>query len=100
MDRYTPSGRGPELISVFVVFMVLSTVITALRVYVRTSMVKCFGWDDWLSITGWLLFTLHGGFAIAGAFHGTGQHVNLIHPQSEIPVALKVQYSYLFADLN
>jgi hypothetical protein len=89
-EVYIPSGRGPELIAVFAFFMGLTTITFALRVYVRTRMVKAFGLDDWTAALGWLLFTFHGAFAIAGAYHGTGQHANLIQPPTEPPIALKV----------
>lgn len=89
-EQYKPSGRGPELIAVFAFFMGLTTVTFALRVYVRTRLVKAFGPDDWTAALGWLLFIFHGGFAIAGAYHGTGQHADLIQPQTELPVGLKV----------
>lgn len=89
-QTYTPSGRGPELIGVFAFFMGLTTLTFALRVYVRTTLVKALGPDDWTAALGWLLFTFHGAFAIAGAYHGTGQHANLIRPKTEIPIGLKV----------
>jgi hypothetical protein len=37
-----------------------------------------------------IMFACLCGFAITGAFHGTGQHAAEIKPQSEIPIALKV----------
>lgn len=89
-EKYTPSGRGPQVIAVFAFFMSISTVTFVLRVYVRTRIVKAFGLDDWFAALGWLFFVIHGGFAIAGAYHGTGQHTNLIKPASNIPIALKV----------
>lgn len=88
--HYTPSGRGPQVIAVFSFFAALSTIFIALRTYCRAVLVKGFGLDDWTAVIGWLLFIFHAGFAIAGAHHGTGQHVQLIQPPAEIPVALKV----------
>lgn len=89
-EKYTPSGRGPQLIAVFAFFMSLTTVVLALRVYVRARIVKAFGLDDWFATLGWLFFFAHGCFAIAGAYHGTGQHADLIKPASDIPIGLKV----------
>lgn len=89
-DTYTPSGRGPELIAVFAFFMGLTTVTFALRVYVRTRLVSAFGLDDWVAAVGWILFLLHGAFAIAGAYHGSGQHADLIQPPTELPIGLMV----------
>lgn len=93
-DTYTPSGRGPELIAVFAFFMGLTTLTFALRVYVRTRLVSIFGADDWAAAIGWLLFNIHATFAIAGAYHGTGQHANLIQPPTELPIGLMVRSSY------
>lgn len=92
---YTPSGRGPQVIAVFSFFAALSTIFIALRTYCRAFLVKDFGLDDWTAVIGWLLFVFHAGFAIAGAHHGTGQHVELILPPTEIPVALKVSDSHI-----
>lgn len=95
-EKYTPSGRGPELIAVFAFFMALTTVTLLLRVYVRTRLVKAFGLDDWFAAAGWLLFFIHGSFAIAGAYHGTGQHTSLIKPQSDIAIGLRVRSTCSF----
>ncbi|TVY36805.1 hypothetical protein LOCC1_G005986 [Lachnellula occidentalis] len=71
---YKPQGRGPELIGVTGFLMALSSVTTLLRCYSRAVLVKSFGADDC--------------FAIAGCYHGTGQHSDLI-PPAELPVGLK-----------
>ena len=99
-QTYTPSGRGPELIGVFAFFMGLTTLTFALRVYVRTNLVKAFGLDDWTAAFGWLLFTFHGAFGTAGAYHGTGQHANLIRPHTELPIGLKVRNTIPFPQGN
>lgn len=44
-------NRGPELLAIDAVFMSLAIVANALRCYVRISMVKAFGLDDWLMST-------------------------------------------------
>lgn len=90
-QTYTPSGRGPEVIGVFAFFIGLTTLTFALRVYVRTSLVKKFGPEDWTAALGWLLFIIHSAFAIAGVYHGSGQHMNLIQPPTEMPIALMVR---------
>ena len=87
---YTPSGRGPQLIGVYVTFQVLTTIFVALRIYVRAVMVKSVGMDDWSMLMGWICFLVFTSFAITGAFHGTGQHAELILPAWNLPVGLMV----------
>ena len=41
-------NRGPELLAVDVAFMSAALLANLLRCYVRISMVKAFGVDDWL----------------------------------------------------
>lgn len=87
---YRPSGRGPQLIAVYIFFQALTTITVALRVYVRAFMVKNFGADDWIMILGWAIFLVFTSSAITGAFHGTGQHAELIQPAWNLPIGLKV----------
>lgn len=88
---YVPSGRGPELIAVYSFFAALTTIVITLRCYVRVFMVRSFGADDWAMLFGWAMFQCFAGFAIAGAFHGTGQHMDQIVPTWHIPIGLKVR---------
>lgn len=43
-------GRAPEFFKVLVVMIILATVATALRVYVRLKIVKAFGVDDYFMV--------------------------------------------------
>lgn len=86
---YAPSGKALILPIIFGVFMILSTLTVALRIYVRKFMVKILGIDDWIALLGWALFNLEGVLAIVAAFHGVGQHLNLIPPE-DVPIALQV----------
>ena len=43
-------NRGPEVAVTATLFLSLSWIAVSLRCYVRTFMVKSFGWDDWLSV--------------------------------------------------
>lgn len=91
--QYVLSGRGPVVVAVFTFFMVLTTITTALRVYVRTSIVKMFGYDDWTSIAGWILFLVYDALIIAGCYYGLGQYTDRI-PETVLPTALKVGSSF------
>ena len=43
-------NRGPEVAATAILFLTLSWIAVSLRCYVRTIMMKSFGWDDWLSV--------------------------------------------------
>lgn len=87
--EYTPYGRALAEPIVFGSFMLLSTITMVLRIYVRKFVVKSFGLEDWVALLGWALFNVEGGLAIAGCFHGAGQHMDQIPPEF-IPLALMV----------
>ena len=56
-EGYVPSGRGPELIGVYSMFVALTTIFVAIRVYVRTRLVKSVGADDYTSVASWVSLT-------------------------------------------
>jgi len=104
-----PAGRGIEVLAVYSLFLGLTTITVALRVYCRAHIQKAFGIDDYFAVLAWVgrittilnhermtadvdkvLFVLHAGFAITGVHHGTGQHAWEIQPPTELPVGLKV----------
>lgn len=105
----TPAGRGIEVFAVYLLFLALTTISVALRVYCRAHIQKAFGTDDYFAVLAWVshllverrcrrlttdickvLFVLHAAFAITGVHHGTGQHAWDIQPPAEIPIGLKV----------
>lgn len=113
------AGRGHQVLAVYGLFTSLTTLTIALRVYCRIIVAKhrAFGWDDILALIAWVsacssfvhqkirqtltvapvqaFFVCHAAFSIAGVHHGTGQHAWNIHPETEIPVALKVSQEAL-----
>lgn len=63
-----------------IAFQCMAWVAIALRLYVRTFIVKAFGWDD-----GWMLFaqlmhTMNSTCAIGGALTGTGRLMKDLTP--------------------
>ena len=67
----------------------MAWIVIALRMYVRTFVVKAFGWDD-----GWMLFaqlmhTMNSICAIGGALTGTGRLMKDLTPTS-MEMALRV----------
>ena len=49
-----PAGRGPQIMAVYVFFLIICTVTTWLRVYCRVRIVKKFGIDDGLAVIAWV----------------------------------------------
>ena len=43
-------NRGPQLLGVNLLFLILAVIATTLRCYVRLVMVRAFGLDDWLMV--------------------------------------------------
>ncbi|KAI9147004.1 Satratoxin biosynthesis SC3 cluster protein [Paramyrothecium foliicola] len=66
--------RGPEFVGVVVAFLVLAILTTAGRCYVRFSIVKAFGTDDWFMIVALAFFITHSTWALLGVKYGTGRH--------------------------
>ncbi|KAI3331974.1 hypothetical protein HD806DRAFT_546218 [Xylariaceae sp. AK1471] len=59
------------LIAAAVLFLVLDTIVVALRVYVRTVVVtRGFGWDDFVLCLTWMGFVISLGFGFAAMRYG------------------------------
>lgn len=89
MVQYLPGGGGPSIIAAYTVMGVVTTILFALRVYVRVNLVKR-SWEDWAAGVGWLFFMSICCLAVVGSYHGFGQHVDLI-PPALLPIGLRVR---------
>lgn len=49
-----PAGRGIEVFAVYLLFLALTTVSVALRVYCRSHIQKAFGTDDYFAVLAWV----------------------------------------------
>jgi hypothetical protein len=67
--------RGPQLAATIILFLCLSWVTVILRCYVRIRMIKCFAFDDYLTLITLFFFTIYGGLAISGVHWGSGRHL-------------------------
>lgn len=47
-------GRGPEVLAVYSLFLVLTTMFVGLRMYCRLCIQKAFGWDDGFAAAAWV----------------------------------------------
>lgn len=79
------------MIAVYITFAVVSTIVFALRVYVRSRLVKR-SWEDWAAGIGWFVYIVFCAVATVGPFYGTGQHADLLPPKN-ISIALRVRTS-------
>ncbi|CAO2654833.1 Nn.00g115660.m01.CDS01 [Neocucurbitaria sp. VM-36] len=75
-------NRGPELQAVCSTFVSFAFVATALRVYVRTFIVKAFGYDDAFMVFALLAHIMFAGCAIGGIHWGTGRHMDTLDADS------------------
>lgn len=90
MGSSLPTHKGTELIAVFTTMLVLTTIVFALRVYVRLRLIKLKRpWEDWTATIGWLGFIVFCASLMAATSYGVGQHARLIPPE-RVPTALKV----------
>ena len=67
-------NRGPELLAVDIAFLVTALIANILRCYVRMSMVKGFGVDDWL-----MAFATVRRFTMVGDFYANKAQIAFIH---------------------
>ncbi|KAL7928217.1 hypothetical protein V8C35DRAFT_318684 [Trichoderma chlorosporum] len=84
--------RGPQLLAVVLVLLTFAFTATLLRCYVRITLVKAFGLDDYLMIFAMISFILFCAVAITGIHYGTGRHYWDIKDQQDIQEALKYWY--------
>lgn len=55
---FTTVSRGPAVLSVTISFLILTWVFVLTRLYVRLSMTKAAGHDDWLLVVAQVYFSL------------------------------------------
>ena len=95
MEPKLPTPKGLQMIVVYTIMAVISTMVFTLRVYVRSRLVSR-SWEDWAAGIGWFVYVGFCAAAMVGPFYGTGQHADLI-PHGNIPIALRVR-TPIFSD--
>jgi hypothetical protein len=68
-------NRGPELLGVIILFLVLSWLTVLARCWVRIRMIKAFAFDDWLLLGTLFLFNIYSILVIVGVNWGAGRHI-------------------------
>ncbi|KKY15728.1 putative integral membrane [Diplodia seriata] len=76
--------RAPQFFRILVAMIILATIATALRVYVRIKIVKSFGKDDYLMVAALLCFIMFTTCALGGIRYGTGQHMSELTPENSM----------------
>lgn len=75
-------NRGPEYFVILVVMISMALTATLLRIFVRLSIVKAFGRDDWFMVAAMLTFIMYTTCALGGIAYGTGQRNEDLSPES------------------
>jgi hypothetical protein len=88
-DAKIPSKKN-EILAINLSFFALSWIAVGLRIWVRTSIIKAFGRDDWTMLATQLLFTGYLICQLGGLAHGTGRHLkDLEYAEAEIALMVR-----------
>jgi hypothetical protein len=74
----TPRGR--EALAASIVFTVLATLITAIRIFTRAFLVKQMGADDYVILVSLAFSWIFFGLFVGEVYHGMGEHYTKIPP--------------------
>ncbi|KAF2631059.1 hypothetical protein BU25DRAFT_360897 [Macroventuria anomochaeta] len=88
-------NRGPELQAVCSTMVSLSFISVVLRVYVRTRIVKAFGWDDFFMVWALLFHIMFATCAIGGIHYGTGRHMKDLSDEGVLKAMRYWWYCYI-----
>ena len=100
--------RGPQLAGTCGALLALAIVAVSVRCYVRLTITKSFGYDDWLMVAtlvstsvldhcgkvsnqSQVFYSLFCAVVLVGVRHGTGQHKVDLTP-SNFSIAMKVGF--------
>lgn len=90
---------GKVTAAITYIFLLLSTIVVGLRVYVRTKFREAGqNWriDDYLAIIGWVLFIPSSIFAIICCYYGMGVPSQNIDPEKEPFLTIKAYELMIF----
>ncbi|KAL6786508.1 GPCR, PTH11-type [Trichoderma sp. SZMC 28012] len=91
-----PTGLALTLVIIILIFTVLSTIVVALRIYVRAWMGKSagtWGWEDTFIVLGYGSFLSSAIFAIEACYYGLGSHDSKLNMLLMIRCAEYAMYS-------
>ncbi|KAL4950167.1 hypothetical protein BDW69DRAFT_172737 [Aspergillus filifer] len=84
------ANRGWILLAVSWPFFAVCTLITGLRFYVRTHLIRSLGWDDAFILLALICATLNSVLVNISVSYGTGRHASTLSLESQIG-AMKYQ---------
>ncbi|KAG6004491.1 hypothetical protein E4U54_000531 [Claviceps lovelessii] len=100
MSPILSAGRGPELLSVNILFCIVAGVTVLARCYTRAVLVKAFGLDDWMMILATIFFFAYATSSNLGVRHGTGQHMKDLQMADTSQAMMYWWFCYLFFSLT
>jgi hypothetical protein len=68
------TNRGKQALAVSIVFTVLATFITAVRIFTRAFLVKQMGSDDYVILVSLAFSWIFFGLFVGEVYHGMGEH--------------------------
>ncbi|KAI2884367.1 hypothetical protein CBS76997_7329 [Aspergillus niger] len=86
------TGQQTTVLGIGVAFMAFTSVVIALRVYVRTLLLRAWGADDVLMVIGTILTYGLSIASIVAAYYGVGKHYSDVHIEDRIPM-FKASYN-------
>ncbi|KAL4791456.1 hypothetical protein BDV19DRAFT_381554 [Aspergillus venezuelensis] len=89
-DPDLSANRGWILLAVSWPFFAVCTIITGLRFYVRTRLIRSLGWDDAFILLALICATINSVLINISVSHGTGRHTSTLSLDSQIG-AMKYQ---------
>ncbi|KAI2832666.1 hypothetical protein CBS147345_1418 [Aspergillus niger] len=80
------TGQQTTVLGIGVAFMAFTSVVIALRVYVRTLLLRAWGADDVLMVIGTILTYGLSIASIVAAYYGVGKHYSDVHIEDQVPM--------------
>ena len=84
-------NRGPEILAICCTMMGLAVAVVLLRIYVRTKIIRHFGWDDWTMAAAALVLLVEMTTIISQVKYGVGRHVFYLS-HANITIALHLNF--------
>ncbi|GLB06998.1 hypothetical protein AtubIFM57258_002317 [Aspergillus tubingensis] len=80
------TGQQTAVLGIGVAFMAFTSAVIALRVYVRTILLRAWGADDVLMVIGTILTYGLSIASIVAAYYGVGKHYSDVPIEDRVPM--------------
>ena len=81
-EAHIDDDRGPQIISVSIFLIVITSVVIVLRFMARKARRLPYEWDDWLSVGGLIFTILTCVVNIVSVHYGLGRHLIATNPKT------------------